>query len=354
MTESPPEAGAPDQWRTAAVVAVLVLLGFTAALMLATFPAGTYAVFSGRLSGNFTASQLVTPYYWVGPLVGFFPFSVSAGGWFAFLTAVYALLVVSLLLGEARPAAAARRALKEGVGTLLSSPFLGTVVAIGFLTFTASLIDAFVSTSGVPIGGVTGDPFGIFLGFATAPLIEEVGFRVILIGLVAYILSLGRPLRTALAALWKPSVALEGAAVWSGTSIILWAAVAFSSATFGACHVACGGGGWQIGKLPEAIYGGVVLGYVYVKYGFPAAVITHWGIDYFGSAFAFFGQAAYAVPWNSATTEYLWQYVVDFDLIYVFGVASFILVAYVGVRKLLSSRGAGVDKAPQEGVPPYP
>lgn len=350
MSEAPPEPVGTGQWRGAVAAVVLLLLGLTVALMVASFPAGVYAVFSGRLSGNYTAGSQVTPYFWVGPLVGFVPFTVGAGAFFAFLTAVYALLMGALVLEEVRPGGAARRALNEGVGAITSSPFFATVVAIGFLTFTASYIDDFVSAAGVPIGGITGDPFSLFLGFATAPLVEEVGFRVVLIGVIAYLLSLGKPLRAALGALWKPSRALEGVAVWSGTSIILWAAVVFSSATFGACHVACGGGEWQIGKLPEAAYGGLVLGYVYVKYGFPAAVITHWGIDYFGSAFSFFGQAAYSIPWNSATTEYFGQYLVDLDLLYLFGVASFVLVVYLGVKKFTGLRGAGVDKPLPGGV----
>lgn len=348
MTE-PPHEKAP-RLASLAGAAIIVLLGFTLALMLFSFPAGVYAIFSGRLSPTYGPGSPVTPYYWVGPMLGLVPFRVGAGWLFVFLLGVYAALIALLAAGDTRPIGAVRRALRDGPQALTSSPLLATVVAVGFLVFTASHIDSLVSSSGVPIGGISGDPFQIFVGFTLAPLVEEVGFRVLIIGVVAFILSLGTTAKGALGALWRPSRVLEGVALGSGTSIILWASVAFSSATFGACHVVCGGGGWEIGKLPEAIYGGVVLAYVYVKYGFPAAVITHWGVDYFGSALSFFGQAAYGIPWDSAS-EYFGQRLVDVDLLYLFGMASFLLVAYLGVRRLLVSSGAGVDKPPSEGVP---
>lgn len=345
MTEGPPGSG----WRVGASGVVVILLGLTIALMLFTFPAGTYAFFSGKLSSTYSAASPVTPFFLVGPMMGLLPFTVSAGTIFAFLTVVYAALILILAAERIRPARAARASLRDGPGALMSSPLLGTVVAVGFLVFTASIIDSLTTSAGVPIGGLTGDPMGVLLALTIAPLVEEVGFRVLIIGVVAFVLCFGKPLRAALGAFWRPSRALEGVALGSGVSIILWSAVAFSSVTFGACHVYCGGNEWGIGKLPDAVYGGVVLGYVYVKYGFPAAVITHWGIDYFGSALLFFGQAAYGIPWNSAT-EYFWQYLVDVDLLYLFGVASFLLICYLGLKKLLGNRVAGVDKPPSEGV----
>jgi hypothetical protein len=85
------------------------------------------------------------------------------------------------------------------------------------------------------------------------------------------------------------------------------------------------------------------------------AVLAHWGVDYFGSVFAFFGQAAYGISWNSNSTEFLGQYLVDFDIVYLFGLASFLVVFYVGIKKLVAWRSKGlqpdlVHKSPNEGV----
>jgi Type II CAAX prenyl endopeptidase Rce1-like len=348
-----PQRGSTSSARSAFLSLFLLLLSLTVALIVISFPAGVYAFFSGRLSTTYTPANLITPYFWIGPLVGFFPFHVGAGAWFAFLIAVYGGFLAYALLQKPSPLKAAGAAFRTSFGALTSSPFLAAVISIAFLTFTATIIDALVIALGFPIGSVGGDPFELFLGFTTAPLVEEFGFRVMLIGVVALILSLGRPWKSAVGSLWRPSRALEGAAVGSGTSIIIWLAVGLSSVTFGACHVVCGTGSWDVGKFPEAAYGGFVLGYLYVRYGFHVAVIAHWGVDYFGSALAFFGQAFYGIPWNGGTTEFVGQYLVDFDMLFLFGLASFIVVTYLGVLKLVKRKApetVDFDKPPADRV----
>jgi hypothetical protein len=332
--------------------AFVALLALTFILLVFSFPAGAYSVFSGRLSQNFTYNTVIQPYYWIGPTLGFTPFVVSAGVWFALFTAVYLLFFVYAMAQKEYFWIAIRGAFKTGFDSLTASPLIIAIVSIGFLVFSSSIIDLLVSSAGAPIGGPTGDPLELFLGFSFAPLVEEVGFRLLLIGTVAFILSLGRPWKAALGALWRPSRVMEGVAVGSGVSAIIWAATSFSAVTFGACHVVCGSGTWDVGKLPEAIYGGFVLGYLYVRYGLHVAVLAHWGVDFFGSVYAFFGQAAYGIPWDSATKEFAGQYLVDLDMLFLFGVASFLLVVYLGLRKAARWRFAsrsGDFKAPLEG-----
>jgi hypothetical protein len=246
-------------------------------------------------------------------------------------------MLVYALYQKNSPLGAVAASFREGFGPLFSSPFLVVLISIAFLNFTAAIIDQVVATAGVPVGNVSGDALPLLIGFTTSPLIEEIGFRVLLVGVVAAILCMGRSSRIALKALWRPSFAIEGLAVGSGASIIVWAAMGFSAVTFGACHVVCGNS-WQIGKLPEATYGGVVLGYLYVRYGLHVAVLAHWGVDYFGSIYAFFGQAAYGIPWNSNTSEFIGQYLVDWDMLILFGLASFLVVLYVGLKKTLEKR----------------
>lgn len=335
-----------------AMLGFSALLGFTIVLIAFSFPAGAYSVFSGRLSQNVTYNSAVQPYFWIGPAIAFAPFEISAGAIFAVFTVIYLLLFLYAVQQKEHFWSALRLAFGRGFDVLMSSPFVVIIVSIGFLNFTSSIIDLLVTSTGAPIGGPTGDPLSLLLGFTYAPLVEEFGFRVLLIGTVAFILSFGRPWRTALTAFWRPSKAMEGLAVGSGASVIIWAATSFSAVTFGACHVLCGSS-WDIGKLPEAIYGGFVLGYLYVRYGFHVAVLTHWGVDYFGSVYSFFGQAAYGIPWNSSTTEYLGQYLVDIDLLFLFGAASLLLVVYLGLKKMAARRSGETtdefDKGPPQG-----
>ena len=333
------------------VIVFLILLAFTVVLLALSIPAGFYAVFSGGLSTAVSYSAPVHPYFWIGPLPFISGSTVTAGLLFAAVMVVYVALLVLGAFQDGGPLKAAAASIRGGFAPLLSSPFVVMITAIGFLTFTSSVIDSLTSSAGIPIGGPSGDPLELFVGFTYAPLVEEVGFRLVLIGLVAMVLSIGKTWKEALGALWRPSKVMEGVAVGTGTGAIIWAAMGLSAVTFGACHVVCGGSGWQVGKFPEAAFGGLVLGYVYVKYGLHVAIITHWGIDFFGSAFAFFGQAAYGIPWDSATREYVGQYLVDYDMLFLFGLASFLLVGYLGIKRLTRRDGSMGD---ERFIPPQP
>jgi hypothetical protein len=224
--------------------------------------------------------------------------------------------------------------LKNGFGEFLSNRALLTLVAIGFLVFTAGLIEEVVSVF-APIGNpfISQDDLLTFVGLTLAPLREEFGFRALLIGVAAVIVTLSRPGSSTLRTLWRPSVVYEGVDNNTVTLVVIWTAGAFSAGTFGACHVACGGGGWDFGKLPEAIYGGIVLAFLYIKYGFHVAVLAHWGIDYLPTVFAFYGQGAHGISWTS-TPEYLLQQVVTADLLGIFGIGCLLVVAFIGATKL--------------------
>lgn len=321
---------------------IVVLLAFTLLLVLIAFPAGLYAVFHGGLSTQLSYDSYVHTYLWLGPSAAALPFTVPIGGTFLALLTVYACMFLLGFVQLKNPLSAIRDSYSHGVGSLLSSPFIVILVGIGFLNFTAGII----VTASQAIGGSVGNPFaGVdplleFASLTFAPLREEFGFRLLLIGLVAFVLSIGKPPREALKSLWRPSAAYEGALVGGAASTIIWIATAASAATFGVCHVNCGGGGgWDLSKLPEAVWGGLVLGYLYVRYGFHVAVLAHWGIDYFSAVFLYFGQVAYGIPAGSTTTEFVGQYLVGFDMTFLFGLASFLLVTYLAVRKVVTRRG---------------
>ncbi len=328
----------PNPLRSILAALFLVLLSFTALLVVLSFPVGVYTVFFTHLS-NSTAGTLGQPFLWVGPIAILLPFQIAYGVAFIVVTTIYlAMLVLTVFQGKSLPSAVVS-GLRNGYREFLSNRGLLTLVAIGFLVFTAAILDEVVSIFGAPIGNPFGggDDLHAFIGLTLAPLREEFGFRVLLVGVATVIVTLSRPGASVLKTLWRPSFAYEGVDNNTIILIVIWLAGAISAGTFGACHVACGGGGWDIGKLPEAAYGGIVLAYLYIRYGFHVAVLAHWGIDYLPSVFAFYGQGAYGIPWTSAP-GYLLQQIVVVGLFEVFGVACLLGVAYIGAVKLLDRR----------------
>ena len=348
---APPDAG----WASRSATSfILVLLGFMAILVLLSFPAGVYAVFHGGLSTQLGYGSFVNTYLWVGPVPAFLPFAVPIGGIFVLLTVVYAGLFVAGVLQPRSALEATREAFRTGIGALTSSPIIVILLSMGFLRFTLDVIAAISTAAAGPIGNPFSS-FDLLLEFGSltfAPLREELGFRLVLIGLVAFVLCIGKPLRQALRALWRPSAAYEGMLVGGAASTIIWLATVASAATFGVCHVNCGGsGGYNWSYFPAAAWGGLVLGYLYVKYGLHVAILTHWGIDYLGSVYAFFGQSAYGVSATSGTTEYVGQYVIDLYMVFLFGVACFVLVVYLSVMKQVRRRAARRMVSIDKGVP---
>ena len=335
-----------------ATTILVLLFGLTAVLVAASFPAGIYAVLHGGLSSTLGFGSFVTTFLWVGPVPAIFPFTVPLGALFLLLMAIYAVLFAVGWMQPKSPLDAIREAYKNGVGSLLTSPFLVILVAIGFLNFTADVIvqisQAAAGSVGNPFSGV--DYLLEFGSLTFAPLREEFGFRLVLIGLVAFILSMGKPLKEAAKSLWRPSAAYEGAIVGGAVATIIWIATGASAVTFGICHVTCGGGNsWSWSKFPEAAWGGLVLGYLYVRYGFHVAVLTHWGLDYLGSVFAYFGQSAYGIPFGSTTTQFFGEYLVGLDLVLLLGISSFVLVVYLGVKRL--SERKKIEELDFNGLP---
>lgn len=335
-----PGVGPPTKFVGTVLAAIfLILLSLTAVLVFLSFPAGVYTVFFTRLS-NSTAGTIGYPYLWIGPISVSVLIPVTYGAAFLAVLSVYAaMFILAISQGRNIPSAVVS-GLRRGYGEFLSNRAILTLVSIGFLVFTAAIIDGVVSAVGPPVGNpFGGDDLHTFVELALAPLREEFGFRMVLIGAAAVIVTLPRPgvsarnaLNSAMRTLWRPSVAYEGVDNNTLILVVIWAAGALSAGSFGACHVACGGGGWDIGKLPEATYGGIVLAYLYIRYGFHVAVLAHWGIDYFPSVFAFYGQGAFGIPWTSSP-GYILQQIVATDLFGIFGAACVMAIAYLGFAK---------------------
>jgi hypothetical protein len=325
-------AGALDQVFSL-VFALLAV--FTVALVLFSFPAGLYAIF-GPGSGVEPWTSAVHPYLLLGPFEVILPFAANVGVFFVILTLVYLALFLYLLYLPLSPTSAIRDSFKKGIGVFASSPFILATISIAFLIFTASWIDAIAPVSG---------PLTSLLGLTEAPLVEELGFRVLFIGVVAALLSLGLPWRRILAILWRPSSAYSGRTGAGPVRVVVILMLFVSSIVFGATHVLSG---WSFDKIFEATYGGVVLGYLYIRYGFAFAVLAHWGVDYFDAVYAYFGQTAFGVPVN-AQPEFYMQAAVDLDMLQLMGLASFLLVMYLGMKRLQSRSADSVHKDAAEG-----
>jgi hypothetical protein len=56
---------------------------------------------------------------------------------------------------------------------------------------------------------------------------------------------------------------------------------------FGVAHI-ISGTPWSPGKISQATVSGIIIGWVYVRYGFAPAVLIHWATNYFLFSYLYF------------------------------------------------------------------
>jgi membrane protease YdiL (CAAX protease family) len=122
----------------------------------------------------------------------------------------------------------------------------------------------------------------LFLQISIAPITEEIGFRVILIGIPLFLIySHKSSLKFFFKSLWSPYSTLHIYEKKKSIGIIVIVGI-----FFGAAHV-LSGEPWTAGKILQASVGGVILGWVYFRYGLSAAIILHWATNYFIYSYLF-------------------------------------------------------------------
>ena len=176
---------------------------------------------------------------------------------------------------------------------ILASGLLIVVLVLGLLQ------DFFgVSTGSLP----STDPLVLVPGLAVAPIAEEIGFRITVLGLVTGILvamKIGKnvaqgttsPVRAQLgtffSAFLSPGRAKERVGLLSirtgglkGIGVSEWIFLGITSVVFGLYHI-LGSSGWGPGKFLTAALSGFSLGIVFLAYGAFADILLHWFFDFY-------------------------------------------------------------------------
>ena len=121
-----------------------------------------------------------------------------------------------------------------------------------------------------------------FFYVSLAPLIEEFGFRLILIGIPLFALySSKSSVKHFIKCLWTPG----NLDIYNFKKAIFL--IVFVGVLFGFAHIAFGDS-WSVGKFAQASASGIILGWVYVRYGFVSSLLIHWATNYFVFAYANF------------------------------------------------------------------
>lgn len=175
-----------------------------------------------------------------------------------------------------------------------------TVKWFSILIVLSEIIDIVQQGFGVK---TTPPPFGNdllqFFGITLSPILEETGFRLILIGIPLFLLyskkgSVGLFFKS----LWNPNNLQIGN---SKKAIILVAAV---GVFFGLSHI-ISGQSWSNGKFVQATISGIIIGWVYYKYGFVASTLIHWATNYLIYSYGYLVSSVNEIPISTAFSHSL-------------------------------------------------
>lgn len=211
----------------------------------------------------------------------FFPAEYAVLG----LIVIYLLIISKTFLDGIRFDKLVKSSLKLKNRDFFKNSLASTIALTCFTIFTVVLLTALFERTGVKTGELNfTDPAVEYLEVAYAPIKEEIGFRLTFIGVFAVLAfyirakELNSEVLKGLIYPIKLKYKLSGEEIRSFERD-LWTFIIISSVVFGVLHY-LSGSGWEIGKIPLATISGVLLGFLYIYYGFPSCVFSHWIFNY--------------------------------------------------------------------------
>ncbi|MFQ6135229.1 MAG: type II CAAX prenyl endopeptidase Rce1 family protein, partial [Nitrososphaerales archaeon] len=253
------------------------------ATMFFSFVLGGYTVFNTELGNREVANPItLVPIFIFGVPLPVFS-TATLGDIFSGVWSIYILIFTIAINGPKRSVLGVLRRVRErGRFPFYDNTAFTVVTYFSIMLLVFSIIELIQNQIGIPTGAPPeSTPIRAFTMMSLAPIVEEVGFRATLIGGVAFFVLLGRSNRlSSLKAMWHPSRYLEEdpSTRPSEYRALMYFAIVVAGLFFGVAHLAYGTS-WEIGKLPTAAIAGILLGWVYFKQGFPAAVLLHWSFN---------------------------------------------------------------------------
>jgi len=254
------------------------LLSVIFGLLLVSFPIGIFVVFESEIGGDINYEYPLTHLdLFNGTEMYQAPIDVSIGDVFVILWTFYLAIFVIATLGP-------KHGFLKSFSSIISfgkydvnSNYLISIIQWFSILVLISILINFVQEqfSIVTIPPLVDNDLIQFFYVSLAPLLEEFGFRLILIGVPLFaIYSHKSSVKYFIKCLWNPgSLDVHD----SKKAIFL---IVFVGIVFGFAHIALGES-WSEGKFAQATASGIILGWVYLRYGFVASLLIHWATNYF-------------------------------------------------------------------------
>ena len=254
-------------------------------LMIVSFPLGAYAIFNSDIGNDIDYNFPLEKFdIFIAGINFQLPIEYEIGDVFIIFWAIFIILFIITFLGP-------KKNFIKSISDILSNEknsstdnyMLNVIKWFSILVLISTLITIIQENFGIVIEppNIANDLI-LFLQISIAPITEEIGFRVILIGIPLFLIySHKSSLKFFFKSLWSPYSSLHIHENKKPIGIIVVVGI-----FFGVAHV-LSGEPWSTGKILQASIGGIILGWVYFRYGLAAAIILHWATNYFIYSYLF-------------------------------------------------------------------
>lgn len=263
----------------------MALLSVVFGMMLLSFPIGAFIVFNTDIGGDINFEYPLNNLAVFEKINYLIPSNIEIGDVFIVLWSVYAIFFTISIFGP-------EKGFLKALSTNLSHGKLETksnymiVITKWFsILILISIIIDFVQQG----FGISTIPPSVdnnlvqFLYVSISPIVEEFGFRVLLIGLPLFVYySHKLSLKHFFKSLWNPSRNLHIYDFKKTLFLIVLVGI-----FFGLAHIMTGEP-WSEGKFAQATASGMILGWLYFRFGLITAILVHWGANYFIFSYANF------------------------------------------------------------------
>ena len=273
-------------------------------LMILSFPIGAYLVFNSEIGDDITYEYPMNDLSIFLAGVGLqVPVEFELGDGFVVLWCLFLILFAVAIFGPKKSFVSVLQSIISfGKYHGTQDSYIITVIKwFSILVVVSSVIISVQEFFGISVEK-TEAPNQLIQYFQVllAPLIEEIGFRVMLIGLPLFALySYKSSLKLFLKSLWRPAHNLHITDLKKPLLIIVIVGI-----FFGVSHVITGDA-WSVGKFVQATASGLIIGWVYFRYGLAPAILIHWAANYFIYSYAYIVADINKIPVETAFTHSL-------------------------------------------------
>ncbi|MHB8601878.1 MAG: CPBP family intramembrane glutamic endopeptidase [Nitrosotalea sp.] len=262
------------------------LLSVIFGVMILSFPIGAYVMYNSEIGKEINYQYPINGLdLFVGGIGYKVPISFEMGDAFMISWTIFLILFsVSYFGPEDSLLKTLSNMMSKGLKNLRGNALVNMMAWFSILILFSVIIESIQQSFGVKIESpVSTNDLIRFFQLGISPLTEETGFRVLLIGVPLFLMfSHSASWKTFFKSLWRPSKYLSISSYKKPMILIITIGL-----LFGVAHI-ISGTPWSPGKVTQATVAGIIIGWVYVRYGFAPAVLVHWATNYFLFSYLYF------------------------------------------------------------------